>query len=46
MKPKKKEEIWAASERRNFQRNQTIRGLIGCDDKDIIMISDLDEILA
>ena len=30
--------------RENYQRNQVLRGLKGCTDEDIIMISDLDEI--
>lgn len=33
--------VWA---REGFQRNQLARGLVGCSDEDIILISDLDEI--
>ena len=32
-------------ERKAFQRNQILRGLVGCADHDIIMISDMDEIV-
>lgn len=37
--------VWAATERENYQRNQIARGLKDCADKDIILISDVDEIL-
>jgi len=42
---KNPKEYWQAWEREAFQRDQIMRGLIDCDDKDIIIISDVDEIL-
>jgi hypothetical protein len=32
-------------ERESFQRNQILRGLKGCDKRDVVMISDVDEII-
>ena len=43
--PQNKKEYWKVWEREHFQRDQIMRGLIECADEDIILISDVDEIL-